>query len=102
LAYLAVAVDSALSGYGHFQFTDYNKLTIIGVVIAGWPVVAWLTTSARRLYLLSAIIVTILSLAPNLWILHLGQPGKGVLTLVAMHFALAGRHDRPQLKRQRE
>lgn len=84
-------MDPALSGYGHFQFADYSKLTIIGVVIAcaGWPAVAWLTTSARRIYLWLAIIVTVLSLAPDLWILHLGQPAKGVFTLVLMHLALA-------------
>jgi Family of unknown function (DUF6069) len=91
LAHLAVAIDPALSGYGHFQFSDYSKLTIIGVVVAcaGWPILAWLTTRAGWLYLWSAIIVTVVSLAPDLWILHLGQPMGGVFTLVLMHFALA-------------
>jgi hypothetical protein len=36
-----------------------------------------------------AILVTVVSLAPDFWILHLGQPAGGVLTLIAMHFALA-------------
>ena len=32
----------ATKGYGHFQFHDYAKLTIVGVLIAcaAWPVVA--------------------------------------------------------------
>jgi hypothetical protein len=28
------------------------------------------------------------SLAPDVWILHLGQPLAGVVTLAVMHFAL--------------
>jgi hypothetical protein len=91
LAHLAILLDPALGGYGHFQFGDYSRLTIIGVVGAciGWPVVTWLTTSARRLYLWLAISVTVVSLAPDVWILHLGQPAAGVATLIVMHFALA-------------
>lgn len=91
LAALASALSPALVGYGHFQFDDYSKLTILGVFGAclGWPIVAWLTTSARRLYLWLAIAVTVVSLAPDLWILQLGQPAGGVATLIAMHVALA-------------
>jgi hypothetical protein len=91
LAALAVAVDPGLAGYGHFQFADYARLTVLGVVGAcvGWPIVTWFTTSARRLYLWLAILVTVVSLAPDLWILHLGQPPAGVATLAVMHFALA-------------
>lgn len=91
LALAATALDPSLAGYGHFQFSDYGKLTIIGVVGAcvGWPIVTWFTTSARRLYLWCAIAVTVVSLAPDVWILHLGQPPAGVATLIVMHFALA-------------
>lgn len=91
LALLATALIPSLAGYGHFQFSDYSKLTIIGVIAAcvGWPIVTWFTTSARRLYLWLAIIVTVVSLAPDAWILHLGQPAAGVATLIVMHFALA-------------
>ena len=91
LAHLAILLDPTLAGYGHFRFADYSRLTIIGVVVAciGWPVVTWFTTSARRLYLGLAIAATVVSLAPDLWILHLGQPAAGVATLVVMHFALA-------------
>jgi hypothetical protein len=91
LAYIAVVLYPDLAGYGHFQFGDYSRLTIIGVIGAcvGWPVVAWFTTRARRLYLWLAIVVTVVSLAPDAWILHTGQPPAGVATLIAMHFALA-------------
>jgi hypothetical protein len=91
LAHLAIILDPALAGYGHFRFGDYSRLTIIGVIVAcvGWPVVTWFTTSARRLYLWFAIAVTVVSLAPDVWILHLGQPTVGVATLIVMHFALA-------------
>ena len=91
LAHLAILLDPTLAGYGHFRFGDYSRLTIIGVIAAcaGWPVVTWFTTSARRLYLWLAITVTVVSLAPDVWILHLGQPTAGVATLIVMHFALA-------------
>jgi hypothetical protein len=91
LARVAIARDPTLAGYGHFQFADYGRLTVIGVIGAciGWPLVAWFTTTARRLYLWLAIAVTVVGLAPDVWILHLGQPAAGVATLVAMHFALA-------------
>jgi Family of unknown function (DUF6069) len=91
LVQIAVALSPALAEYGHFHFGDYSKLTIIGVIVAcvGWPIVAWLTTQARRLYLWLAIAVTVVSLAPDAWILHLGQPTLGVATLAVMHLALA-------------
>src|SRR5487761_2333178 len=39
LVVVGTAVFPATAGYGHYQFADYSKLTIIGVVIAsfGWP-----------------------------------------------------------------
>jgi hypothetical protein len=91
LAQLAIALLPSLAGYGHFQFGDYGRLTVIGVAAAcvGWPIVTWFTTTARRLYLWLAIAVTVIGLAPDAWILHLGQPVAGVATLVAMHLALA-------------
>jgi hypothetical protein len=91
LATAAMALFPALVGYEHFQFGDYSKLTIIGVVGAavGWPIATWFTTSARRFYLWLAIAVTVVTLAPDAWILHLGQPPIGVATLVIMHLALA-------------
>jgi hypothetical protein len=90
LARLAVVWDPALSGYPHFQFRDYALLTIVGVFGAcvGWPLVSWFSSRGRRLYLWLAIAVTVVSLAPDAWILHLGQPAAGVATLNGMHFAL--------------
>lgn len=77
-------------GYEHFQFPDYAKLTIIGVVIAclAWPVVTWFSSSARRVFFVLAVLVTIASFAPDVWIGIHGQPAAGVLTLVLMHVAL--------------
>lgn len=90
VARVASALDPALAGYGHFQFSDYSRLTILGVLGAciGWPIVCWLTTSAARFYLWAAIAVVLVSLAPDLWIWHLGQPAGGVLALMVMHIGL--------------
>jgi hypothetical protein len=91
LVIAGVALFPSTAGYGHFQFGDYAKLTIIGVLGASiaWPVVTFLTTRGSRLYLWLAIAVTVVGLAPDAWILHQGQPAAGVAVLVAMHFALA-------------
>jgi Family of unknown function (DUF6069) len=91
LARLGVALFPSTAGYGHFAFSDYSKLTIIGVLAAcvAWPIITLVTTHARRLFLWLAVLVTVASLAPDAWILHLGQPPEGVAVLVAMHFALA-------------
>lgn len=90
LALITTQLFPSTIGYGHFQFSDYSKLTIIGVSVAcvGWPFVTWITTNGRRLYLWLGIIATIVSLAPDLWILDLGQPPAGVATLAVMHVAL--------------
>lgn len=84
------AADPSLNGYAHFQFSDYSRLTIVGVVAAciGWPIATLLSSAARRIYLWAAIVVVVVSLAPDAWILHLGQPTAGVVTLVAMHVGL--------------
>jgi hypothetical protein len=78
-------------GYQHFQFADYSKLTIIGVVIAGigWPIVARLSTYPRWLYFRLAIVVTIVLLLPDVAILVMGQPFSAVFILVLMHLAIA-------------
>jgi hypothetical protein len=66
-------------------------LTTIGVIGAsiGWPMVTLVTTGARRLYLWLAIAVTIVSFAPDLWILRGGQPSNAVADLAVMHVAVA-------------
>jgi hypothetical protein len=90
LASAAVLLFPQLSTYAHFQFGDYGKLTVLGVVAAciGWPVVAWFSSNARRLYVWLGVLAIVVSLAPDVWILHLGQPLAGVVTLAVMHFAL--------------
>ena len=90
LAAAAVHLDPSVQGYDHFRFVDYAKLGIPGVVIAcaAWPVVTWFSSRARRVFLLLAVLVTIASLAPDLWIGIHGQPAAGVWTLVLMHVAL--------------
>jgi hypothetical protein len=91
LAKLAVAVFPADKGYVHFQFSDYAKLTTIGVIIAGiaWPIVARVTSDPRWVFFRLAILVTIVLLLPDLYIWRNGQPWHAVLFLAFMHLAIA-------------
>ena len=99
---LSLAADAALvaigtrlfpstKGYVHFQFHDYAKLTVIGVLIAcaAWPVVTRLSSAPRWLFFRLAIVVTLVLCLPDLYIWHQGQPAKAVLVLMAMHVAIA-------------
>jgi hypothetical protein len=90
LVLAGTAVFPGTKGYVHFQFSDYSKLTIIGIVFAGagWPVVARLTSEPRWVYLRLAIAVSAVLLLPDLYIWLRGQPGRAVLVLVAMHLAI--------------
>ena len=49
LVRVGVAVFPKTRGYAHFQFADYSKLTVIGVVIAcvGWPIVARISSQPK-------------------------------------------------------
>lgn len=78
-------------GYVHFQFSDYGKLTVIGVLIAcaAWPVVTRISSEPRWLFFRLAILVTLVLWLPDVYILHQGQSGKAVATLMAMHLAIA-------------
>jgi hypothetical protein len=78
-------------GYVHFQFADYARLTIIGVVIAGlaWPVVVRLSSDPRWVYARLAVLVTVVLLLPDLYIWLMGQPGRAVVVLATMHLAIA-------------
>jgi Family of unknown function (DUF6069) len=91
LARTGTAVFPGTKGYVHFQFSDYSRLTITGVVIAclAWPAVARLTSDPRWVFVRLAILVTALLLLPDLYIWTQGQPGRAVLILVAMHLAIA-------------
>ncbi|HEY4378251.1 MAG TPA: DUF6069 family protein [Acidimicrobiales bacterium] len=79
------------AGYAHFQFADFSKLTVIGVVIAsiGWPVVARFTHDPRWVFLRLAIVVTIVLWLPDVYIWHVGQPANAVTVLMVMHVAIA-------------
>ena len=81
----------ATKGYVHFQFNDYAKLTVIGVLIAcaAWPVVARLSSAPRWLFFRLAIVVTLVLLLPDLYIWHQGQPAQAVAVLMMMHLAIA-------------
>jgi glycerol uptake facilitator-like aquaporin len=91
LVVIAREIFPSTNGYVHFQFGDYAKLTIIGVIIAcvGWPVVTRVSSDPRWLFLRSAILVTIVLWLPDLYILHGGAPPKAVSVLMVMHVAIA-------------
>jgi hypothetical protein len=99
---LSLAADAALvaigtrvfpstKGYVHFQFHDYAKLTVIGVVIAcaAWPVVARISSAPRWLFFRLAVLVTLVLFLPDLYIWHQGQSVQAVLVLMSMHVAIA-------------
>jgi len=92
---ILVAIGSrafpSTKGYVHFQFSDYSKLTVIGVLIAcaGWPVVTRVSAYPRRLYLVLAIGTTAVLFAPDIWILRGGAPADAVAVLMTMHVAIA-------------
>jgi len=91
LVAIGVRVFPSTKGYVHFQFSDYAKLTVIGVLIAcaGWPVVTRLSSAPRWLFFRLAILVTLVLWLPDLYILHQGQPGSAVAVLMTMHLAIA-------------
>ena len=91
LVVIGQAVFPSTRGYGHFQFSDYAKLTVIGVIIAcvAWPIVTRISSSPRWLFFRLAILVTLVLLLPDLFILNRGAPGRAVAVLVVMHLAIA-------------
>ncbi len=91
LAAIGTAVFPATRGYVHFQFADYAKLTVIGVLIAcaGWPVVTRISSAPRWLFCRLAVLVTLVLYLPDLYLLVLGQPARAVAVLMLMHLAIA-------------
>jgi hypothetical protein len=81
----------ATKAFVHFQFHDYAKLTVVGVVIAcaAWPVVVRVSSAPRWLFFRLAMVVTLVLFLPDLWILHKGESAQGVLVLMVMHVAIA-------------
>jgi Family of unknown function (DUF6069) len=91
LVVIGTALFPTTKGYVHFRFSDYAKLTIIGVLIAcvAWPIVTRISSSPRWLFFRMAIAVTLVLWAPDLYILYRGQPPRAVAVLMVMHLAIA-------------
>jgi hypothetical protein len=85
------AVFPSTKGYPHFQFSDYAKLTVIGVLVAcaAWPVATRVTSRPREMFFRMAVVVTLVLWLPDLYILAQGQPAKAVALLMLMHLAIA-------------
>jgi hypothetical protein len=91
LVVIGQAVFPSTKGYVHFQFHDYAKLTVIGVIIAcvAWPIVTRITSAPRWMFVRMAVLVTLVLWLPDLYILYRGQPGEAVAVLMLMHVAIA-------------
>lgn len=91
LVAIGTAVFPSTRGYVHFQFHDYARLTVIGVVIAclAWPVVTRISSQPRWLFFRLAVLVTLVLWLPDLYILVKGQPPEAVAVLMSMHLAIA-------------
>jgi hypothetical protein len=91
LVVIGQAAFPSTRGYAHFQFSDYSKLTVIGVIIAclAWPVVTRISSAPRWLFLRMAVAVTLVLWIPDVYILVQGQPSKAVAILFLMHLAIA-------------
>ncbi len=91
LVAISKAAFPSTKGYVHFHFSDYAKLTIVGVIIAcvAWPIVTRISSAPRWLFFRMAIAVTLVLLLPDLYILKQGQPAKAVAVLMCMHVAIA-------------
>ena len=91
LVVIGTAVFPSTKGYVHFAFSDYSKLTIIGVLIAcaGWPVVTRASSAPKWLFLRLAILTTLVLYLPDLYLLVLGDPVRAVAVLMLMHLAIA-------------
>jgi FtsH-binding integral membrane protein len=91
LVAVGTAIVPSTKGFVHFRFSDYAKLTVIGVVVAcvAWPIVTRMSSAPRWIYLRLAVVVTVVLLVPDVWILVHGEPAKAVAILMAMHLAIA-------------
>jgi hypothetical protein len=91
LVVIAQAVFPSTKGYPHFQFSDYGKLTVIGVIIAcvAWPITTRITSQPRWMFVRMAVLVTLVLWLPDVYILVNGQPARAVGFLFLMHLAIA-------------
>jgi hypothetical protein len=91
LVVIGEAIFPSTKGYAHFRFSDYAKLTVIGVIIAcvAWPIVTRISYAPRWLFFRLAILVTLFLWLPDLYLLYRGQPADAVAVLIVMHLAIA-------------
>jgi hypothetical protein len=91
LVVIAQALFPSTKGYPHFQFSDYGKLTVIGVIIAcvAWPITTRITSAPRWMFFRMAILVTLVLWLPDVYILVQGQDSTAVGFLFLMHLAIA-------------
>jgi hypothetical protein len=85
------AVFPSTAHFGHFQFSDYGTLTVVGVLAAcaGWPIVTRISWAPRWLFARLAVLVTVLLWLPDVVILVEGENPRGVAVLMSMHLAIA-------------
>jgi hypothetical protein len=91
LVALGTAAFPATKGYGHFHFSDYGPLTVVGVVLAcaAWMVVARFTSDPRQVLFRLAVCVTIVLLLPDVGLLVRHEPSAAVAILMCMHLGIA-------------
>ncbi len=91
LVVITQALFPSTKGYSHFQFADYAKLTIVGVIIAcvAWPITTRITSQPRWMFFRMAVLVTLVLWLPDVYILIKGQPARAVAVLFVMHVAIA-------------
>ena len=91
LVAIGTAIFPSTRGYVHFRFSDYAKLTVIGVVIAclAWSIVTRISSAPRWLFFRLAVLVTLVLWLPDLYILANGEPPSAVAVLMVMHLAIA-------------
>jgi hypothetical protein len=90
LVAIGTAIFPSISGYPHFHFSSYGKLTVIGVVFAcvGWPIVSCVSSTPRWIYLRLAILASLVLYLPDLYLLARGDPPKAVAVLMVLHLAV--------------
>lgn len=91
LVHAGTALFPSTRGFSHFRFSDYGTLTCVGVFLgaAGWPLVIRMSSTPRWLYYRSALVVTLVAWAPDVWLLARGETPRGVAVLAVMHVSVA-------------
>jgi len=91
LVKLAVSSAPSLRNYSHFRLDDYGLLSLVGIAAAGaaWWLVVRFVTTPRPVFFRLAVVATLALWTPDVWLLIRHEPAGGVLTLAAMHLAIA-------------